>query len=80
MNWGGSDFVVQIKSSVMSFEYDYTSASMVKHNGELGSLATPVRDGYTFVGWFTEATGGTQVTEDTIITDDIVLYAHWREN
>ena len=37
------------------------------------------RDGYTFAGWFTSATGGKQITADTIVRDakDHTLYAHW---
>ena len=37
------------------------------------------RTGYTFVGWFTAASGGTQVTTDTKvkITANQTLYAHW---
>ena len=39
----------------------------------------PMRTGYTFVGWFTEATNGTQVTSSAIVatTSDHTLYAHW---
>ena len=33
--------------------------------------------GYTFVGWFTEATGGTQVTVLDVSTKNVTLYAHW---
>ena len=33
--------------------------------------------GYTFVGWFTEAKGGTQVTVLDASTKNLTLYAHW---
>lgn len=41
--------------------------------------SNPVRSGYSFVGWFTEETGGTQITTDAIVslTDVIIIYAHW---
>ncbi len=44
--------------------------------------ALPTREGYTFEGWFTSPTGGTQITEDTVYnwTTDITLYAHWHKN
>ena len=47
-----------------------------------GSLPTPERDGYTFIGWFTDATGGEIVTENTKHTShfDSTVYAHWSEN
>ena len=40
-------------------------------------LPTADRDGYTFTGWYTEATDGIQVTDETIFTEDATLYAHW---
>ena len=40
-------------------------------------LSMPTRSGYTFVGWFTEATGGTRVTALDETTNGITLYAHW---
>ena len=46
----------------------------------IGKLPVPVRTGYKFDGWFTESTGGTQITENEIITDDVTFYAHWIEN
>jgi uncharacterized repeat protein (TIGR02543 family) len=45
--------------------------------GKLTSLPTPTRSGYTFSGWFTDATGGTQVTTGTEFSVDAVVYAHW---
>ena len=48
----------------------------------LGTLPTPIRTGYTFLGWFTAASGGTQVTASTVITQasDVTYYAHWSKN
>lgn len=46
-----------------------------------GSAATtptpPTRPGYTFAGWFTQPTGGTQWNFDSPIQADATLYAHW---
>ena len=46
---------------------------------EFGTLPTPTRTGYDFLGWFTAASGGTQVTASTSMAtaDDITVYAHW---
>ena len=45
----------------------------------LGALNDSARDGYTFIGWFTEQEGGTQVTaESTIPGEDTIYYAHWK--
>lgn len=53
----------------------------VIHNSAYGDLPIPTRDNYEFAGWYTQATGGTQVTKDTdvTITADQTLYAHWIE-
>ncbi len=47
-----------------------------------GDLPTPTRTGYTFNGWYTSATGGTQVTAETKVTvaGRHTLYAHWTLN
>ena len=52
----------------------------VKYGSCFGTLATAVRDGYTFDGWYTEAHGGTKVTADQICmeTEEMTLYAHWK--
>ena len=49
-------------------------------NGKLGSLPTPIREGYTFDGWYTAETGGEKVTVSTVHTKNTTLYAHWTEN
>ena len=40
------------------------------------------RDGYTFVGWYTAASGGTKIEGGDTITVTVgqTLYAHWTEN
>ena len=46
------------------------------------SLPTPVKEGYTFLGWYTKPESGTQVTDKTIVTatSDHTLYAQWQPN
>ena len=39
--------------------------------------AAPTRDGYTFKGWFTEASGGSQWNFSTAVTENMTLYAQW---
>ena len=42
------------------------------------ALPTPTRSGYRFLGWFTEESGGTKITENPYTpTADIPLYAQW---
>ena len=43
-----------------------------------GSFPTVTRSGYTFDGWYTDASGGMRVTEGMVAEDfRSVLYAHW---
>ena len=48
-------------------------------NVAAGTLATPAREGYEFVGWFTAANGGEQIDETTIVSENITVYAHWMD-
>ena len=45
-------------------------------------LYTPVREGYTFLGWYTAEIGGDLVTEVTDLNGPsrLYLYAHWQDN
>lgn len=54
----------------------------VIYGSTYGKLPTPTRKGYTFVGWFTNPNGGTQVKEDAEVTTaaDRTLHAHWTQN
>lgn len=52
------------------------------HGSTLGTLPTPTRAStaeysYTFAGWFTAASGGTQISTTTTVTKDVTYYAHW---
>jgi uncharacterized repeat protein (TIGR02543 family) len=51
--------------------------AQTKADGTLSSQPQPLRDGYDFVGWFTSATGGTQIGADTVFTADTTIYAQW---
>lgn len=44
-----------------------------------GTLPSTMRSGYSFGGWWTAASGGTQITSSTTVstTSDQTLYAHW---
>lgn len=52
----------------------------VQYGMAVGQLPVPVREGYTFDGWYDE--NGAQYTEDTIyaIAGDATLTAHWTAN
>ncbi|MFU8892127.1 MAG: InlB B-repeat-containing protein [Luteolibacter sp.] len=54
----------------------------VTYDSAYGALATVNRIGYAFRGWFTAASGGTEVTDATIvaIAGNHTLYAQWEAN
>ena len=56
-----------------------TPSSTTTKDGKLESLPTPTRGGYTFLGWYTEETGGDEVTNNTVFTKNSTIYAHWQE-
>ncbi len=51
----------------------------VTYNEAYGQLAETTRDAYSFAGWFTAATGGTQITSETVVNsaENHTLYAQW---
>lgn len=61
---------------LISTDYKY-----VTENAQYGMLPTPKRKGYTFLGWFSDASDGTEIKEtDVMGKQDITVYAHWRAN
>ena len=58
------------------------TSKQVTFDAAYGALATVSRSGYTFDGWFTEETGGTEITADTVVNTaaDHTLYAQWTIN
>lgn len=59
-----------------------TATSIVTYGDTYGELPDATRQGYTFAGWFTSASGGAQIQNTTLvtITADQTLYAHWTIN
>lgn len=88
----GNDVVLYAQWSLDSFSMSFdlnggTSATPNAQTIPFGQLATapatPVREGYTFVGWNTSANGaGTnwQFTTTTMPASDVTLYAQWTIN
>ncbi len=56
-----------------------TDSKTVMYTFAYGDLPTPERSCYKFDGWYTEQSGGTEVTADTKVTaeSDHTLYARW---
>ena len=58
------------------------ASKTVTYDSTYGTLASVSREGYTFNGWFTAASGGTKIETSTKvnITSNQTLYAHWTVN
>ncbi|MBS7398075.1 MAG: PASTA domain-containing protein, partial [Ruminiclostridium sp.] len=51
------------------------------YGSEYGTLPTPTCEGYTFTGWYTAKSGGTEVSSSTKMgASDTTIYAHWKVN
>ena len=78
--------VFELKSYTVTWNANggtVSPASVSKtHGSTLGALPTPTRAAtaeysYTFAGWFTAASGGTQISSTTTVTGNVTYYAHW---
>ncbi len=57
-----------------------TSSKTITENEVYGTLPTPVRTNYEFLGWYTGIDNGIQITENSIIelNETHTLYARWK--
>ena len=51
--------------------------SMTTTNRKLSSLPSASRSKHSFDGWYTEKSGGTKVTTDTVFSANTTVYARW---
>ncbi|MBR5093908.1 MAG: InlB B-repeat-containing protein [Oscillospiraceae bacterium] len=75
-HWTVNSYTVSFNANGGSVD---TASKAVAFDAPYGELPTPERTGYSFAGWYTSSSGGTQVTADTIVqtAGDHTLYAHW---
>ena len=76
------DCIVNFKNKAYTLTYNNnggsgcTSKNFVK-NQKVGTLCVPTKTTNEFAGWYTSATGGTEVTSDTVLSKATTVYAHW---
>ncbi len=84
---GGFDITIEIKMLYDNYTLTFNGnkgdpsihSKSVQYGQPFGTLPTATRLGYNFVGWFTEFSGGSQVTESTIMDSaGKTVYAHWQ--
>lgn len=59
---------------------DVAALALTADNKPAGQLPTATREGYDFIGWFTEPIGGDQVTADTVLEGGMTLYAQFHSD
>ena len=89
VRYGGhsTNFIIEVGDArfTVSFELGYDGAAiedqMVTQNNYATAPETPVREGYSFLGWFTDE-AATQRFDFALtpITADLTLYAGWAQN
>lgn len=84
-HYGTTNYQDQSQSHKITFNKNAKNATLkttskqVKTNSKYGTLPTPTRGGYYFLGWYTKASGGSKVTASKVfkLTKNQTLYAHW---
>ena len=77
--WGIPGYTLYLNPNGGSID---KSSLAVYFNKRIGTIPTPKRDGYTFTGWFTKTSGGTQYTPNTLYKSrtGMTVYARWSAN
>ena len=74
VQWTAPTYTVTLHANGGSVSTDSVTTGA---DGKLASLPTPTRSSYSFDGWYTEKSGGTKVTTDTVFHAKTTVYAHW---
>lgn len=56
------------------------TSRLITPGNKVGLLPNPNRTGYIFEGWFTEPSGGKEITSEEIITSAIEFFAQWTDS
>ena len=77
--WTANTYTLKFDVNGEGASADKTS-KIITFEKQYGSLPGASRDGYGFVGWFTEKKDGAQISDTTILKNagDQTVYAHWR--
>ncbi len=79
-NENGGD--IWTDASCLSSKYIFNSSKCIKIVTEgqpYGELPVPTNGEYTFMGWYTDTIGGKKITADSLVAEDLIVYAHWEK-
>ena len=72
------------KVNTANFYFDgglyYTQSAIEESAVNIALPTPPSKPGYSFVGWYTEQTGGTEVNETTMLDKNMSVYARFKAN
>lgn len=76
-HWAGRQYTVTLEANGGAVD---PKTMTVTYGDPYGTLPTPTRPGYTFSGWYTETSGGSQITAKSTVRTNAAhtLYARWR--
>lgn len=76
--WTANTYAINLNENGGSDVSDVT----VTYDQKYINLPVPTREGFTFVGWYTDLCNGILINEDVTVTDPIysTLYARWQKN
>ncbi|QPZ38163.1 InlB B-repeat-containing protein [Paramicrobacterium chengjingii] len=80
-NWRG--YAAHSDSHAVSFDTgggNIVGDAMVEHDRAAGSPAKPIREGYAFTGWYTDADATELYDFNAPVVADVTLYAGWTIN
>ena len=70
-------FARWLEAHTVTFDSQLGSAVTTKTTVSVSSSPSTTRSGYTFLGWFEAASGGTGISVPYWPSDDMTLYAQW---
>ena len=80
---GNKYYIARWQGKLINIYFDSNNGSALepkqsRYNSLLGTLPTPIKESYTFLGWYTQPSGGEQITHSTYTPAmDTTYYAHW---
>lgn len=77
--WRGNTYTVTFHPNGGTVD---TASKEVLYEDTYDTLPKPERENHSFLGWYTEKSGGNKITSGSTVTidKDIVLYAHWKKD
>ena len=78
-HWKQVTFTLTLNANGGKVSSKTSIAKKVTVGAKVGTLNTPTRSGYKFLGWYNAKTGGTKITATSVVkwSKNLTLYAHW---